>query len=150
MSQRTIVVPVDFTPDSDAALDAAAHEARRTNAALVLMHAIEIRHPLHPGISFLSDEPTEERGPLRVVHALEARAARVRARGVSVWTVVRRGPAWLATIELVEACGASSVVLGARGRSHRPGLGDNAEKVARICPVPVLLIQAGPAQSLAA
>jgi|CXWL01.1.fsa_nt_gi nucleotide-binding universal stress UspA family protein len=140
---RRVLVPVDFSPASRAALAAAAELARRHGAELDLLHVIE--RPPMPEIYELAD-PLASAMPAveeRVSAALGELAASL-APGVPVRVQVAYGRA-AAEIEAWAAERAVDlVVIANRGLSllARLWLGTTAEEVVRHCSVPVLVVRA--------
>jgi nucleotide-binding universal stress UspA family protein len=146
MYQR-ILVPVDGSKTSDAGVREAIAIAKLTNGQLRFLHSLDPL-PLYAGF---------EGSAVVVVDALaimrkegEKLLQRVRdqavAAGVAADTVlVDRAGSRLADVvhELVDHWLADLVVLGTHGRRGvgRALLGSDAEGVARISPVPVLLVR---------
>ncbi len=137
-----IVVPVDFGPASDAAVEQAVALASAFGAELTVLHVCEPAALAYPGGPFI---PTDE-----VAIALE-RSARVRvdglvrqlsARAPRVTGLVRQGSPWREINEVAREKGADLIALGTQGRRGLPRalLGSVAEKVVRTSPIPVLTV----------
>jgi nucleotide-binding universal stress UspA family protein len=119
-----IVLATDFSPDADAAADAARRYA----------HALGARvHVLH--VSSLG--ATEA-----IVAALEAASARL--DGLRVVLVVEKGPAAARILAYATEVGADLIVVGAHGQHAVPTgpLGIVAETVTRRAGCPVLTVRA--------
>ena len=125
-----LLVPLDGTPESEAALDPACALARSTGAEIVLLRVMS-----------LSASHAEES---EAVGHLEWSAAELRARDVAVGTEVRRGDA---AEQIVEAAGRGPrvVVMATHGRAGlgRVLFGSVAERVVAHSLVPVLLRRPG-------
>jgi nucleotide-binding universal stress UspA family protein len=139
---KHILVPTDFSPSSEAAIDAAIDLAQRFDAKVTLVHVWQL--PIYPymeammNIAALTSEV--ERG---AAEALEKQAQQVRGRFPSVQSVLQMGLPWQAILELVKAQQVDLVVMGTNGRRgfEHLMLGSVAEKVVRLSPVPVLTVR---------
>lgn len=139
---KHILVPTDFSPSSDAAIDAAIDLARRFDAKVTLLHVWQL--PVYPyveamlNLSALASEV--ERG---ATEALEKQLQQVRARFPGVQSVVQMGLPWQAIIELVKTQQVDLIVMGTHGRRGFDHLilGSVTERVVRLSPVPVLTIR---------
>jgi|SRR4051794_16489652 nucleotide-binding universal stress UspA family protein len=136
---KKILVPTDFSPPSEAALDAAIELARKFEASIVLMHAYQIPvypYPVAPpcDLSLYVEEAASKQ--------LESVAAKPREHGVGVLTVLRPGAAWEQILRTSKEQRADLIVLGSRGLHGLPRvlLGSTAERVVRHSPVPVLTL----------
>jgi nucleotide-binding universal stress UspA family protein len=140
---KRILVPVDFSKSSLAALDYAILLAGQMRARLILLHIVEPSlgadfDPLSP--SAYSDVPEtflrEGRDRLR-------RLVRERvAFGVQVEVLVRMGRALAEIPDTARAVGADLLVLGAQGQGGFAGalLGSTADRVMRRATCPVLAV----------
>lgn len=139
---KHILVPTDFSPSSDAAIDAAIDLAQRFDAKVTLLHVWQL--PVYPymeamlNLSALASEV--ERG---ATEALEKQLQQVRSRYPAVQSVVQMGLPWQAIIEIVKSQQVDLVVMGTHGRRGFDHLilGSVAERVVRLSPVPVLTIR---------
>jgi len=142
---KAILVTTDFSELADAAILPAADLARRLDARLVLVHALESERPPkpHPDAHYF-------KVALRLYEAdkeLEAQALasleeRTRALQGQEWkAIVGRGAAIQAILDVVESEDVDLVVISSQGRSglKRILLGSVAEELAREAPVPVLI-----------
>jgi nucleotide-binding universal stress UspA family protein len=145
---RCILVPTDFTPCSQRAVSYAAELARRFDAEVVLVHAIEAPLNLPPhtlvhidaqGLSMPIMDYVREAADRRMGTALEELTlAKVKAR-----SVVEVGDVRDVTLAQVERLPADLIVMGTNGRTGLRHLliGSVAEDVVRRAPVPVLTIR---------
>ena len=137
MVMRSILVPTDFSPTSDTALQYATQMALALGARLYLMHVpgktgehFEANYPLgrfetatrERLSSFLT---TEELERLRPEYALRV--------GAPAEEIVR----------YADACDADLIIMGTHGRTGiaHALMGSVAEQVVRVAPCPVLLVR---------
>lgn len=136
---RTILVPVDFSDTSLAALSLAEDLAKKTGAEIALLHVV------HVPVTAFAEAPAA-----MVAQLLESAATSGRkqldalaARRQIGKTVLRRGEAAPVILEIVDEMKPWLVVMGTHGRRGvmRLLLGSVAERVLRECPVPVLTVR---------
>ena len=142
-----ILVPLDRSATAHHALDHAAVLARMSGATVVLLHVVEeLEHASGfepPGVYTKEIRP----GFLAAGQALLDQAAhRLREDGVAVETILLESKGRRASAVIVEQADAARcdlVVLGTHGRRgmDRVLLGSDAEQVARLAPVPVMLVR---------
>lgn len=133
-----IVVGVDASPLSDAALRWAASEATRTRVPLHVVHVFVHVAVIGGYAAYVSADPEELAGDVRD-EAL--RLVRSEYPGLAVTGEIRVGPA---APELIAAAeGASLLVLGARGHGRVAGLviGSVSQQAAMHAPCPVVVIR---------
>lgn len=147
----SILVPVDFSDDSRRAALYAATLAARVGARVELLHVwgdAEVQRELHDWWGSLSEEERFRESLASYISSsregpLNALAVEVRRRGVSHVDVrlVQGDPAQRI---LEHAASSDLVVMGARGRAGlvERFVGSFTERIARRCPVPVLLVPA--------
>jgi nucleotide-binding universal stress UspA family protein len=146
------MVPIDGSATSARGLDEAIKLARLTGASLRLVHVIETMEfvtGFEPAVVYLNDAlPAMKRAAEKILEEAKARAA---AAGVTANTCMIQslGPrvSELA-VEQAKACKADLIVIGTHGRRGvgRLMLGSDAEQIARLAPVPVLLVRASEAE----
>jgi nucleotide-binding universal stress UspA family protein len=137
-----ILVPTDFSPAADAALDTALELARMFKATIVLMHAYGIPSYAYAG---LEHRATTDYGTALEQVARDALNQLVAARadgGVPIAAALYSGTPWEQILLAIEQHDIGLVVMGTHGRSviAQAFLGSVAEKVVRLCPVPVLTV----------
>lgn len=145
MPLSKIVVGVDFSPESDRAVDHAMALAHQTGAALVLVHVAWVppRTTVRTEgswLAHLTDHMALDRAKLGVLHE------RLSGQGVDVSQVVVDGDADEAVADAATALAADLIVVGTHGRSgiRRVLLGSVAEKTVRLARMSVLVAR-GPA-----
>jgi len=146
MYQR-ILVPIDGSPTSDQGLDEAIALARVTGGSIRLLHVLDelvFTTGFETGASYVRDVlPALRQGSERI---LAAARERVSAGSVAVDTLTIECLARRPCDVIVEAAAqwpADLIVIGTHGRRgvNRMMLGSDAEQVARMAPVPVLLVR---------
>jgi nucleotide-binding universal stress UspA family protein len=147
MKPRRILVPIDFSPASRAALERAAEWAEMFGAEIDVVHAIESLDCLPERVELdlpgLGRVPLSEAMGRRASEALDAfladakhAAARVRARRIKM------GLPSSTIVELADREGYDLIVMGTHGRRgvERLLLGSVAARVLRHAPCPVLTV----------
>ncbi len=144
---RRLLVPVDFSECSRAALECAAVFGERFGASIDVLHVWEKPHYVGP--EFLIREPGEAGHPLEEAEITQADAEmdeflsgfpqrqRFRVR------LVESGKPYETIIKLAADEGFDAIVMGTHGRSGLPHLviGSVAEKVVRTATCPVVTIR---------
>ncbi|MFI5316028.1 MAG: universal stress protein [Myxococcota bacterium] len=137
---RCVLVPTDFSSDSDGALGWARALVAKTGGKLVLLHAYDLPQLALNG-SALAAASVEK----ALADGARQRMAELRdsVRGVDVETVIsaaRPDPAISDTAERVHA---DAIVMGTRGRTGLAHvvLGSTAERVIRRAHVPVITVK---------
>jgi nucleotide-binding universal stress UspA family protein len=150
-----ILVPVDFSPHSDAAVRYATAVAQRLGASMDLLHVVE-----EPTTTCAQDGQGAGRRPAQpreaaiqaAEHALEQYRDTADSHPVSVMTTVRTGPAGRTIATYAKDIGASLIVMGAQGRNGVScrSIGRAAELVVRHAPCPVLTLRGNEALATSA
>ena len=144
MQWKTILVPMDFSEDSEAALGAAVEFAKTTGARLILLHAFEFPTYIGTpwGFSFPPGAFSEAR--VRASELLAERNEKVLAEGVQSTTEAREGPPSEVIVEVAESLSADLIVMGTRGLTgiKHVLLGSTAERTLRYAPCPVMTVKA--------
>jgi len=140
---RRILVPTDFSPPSERALEMAIEFARRFGAELTLFHAHELPAYVFPdGVMPVSPEILVELE--RTMSAeLERLAARARAAGVPASIKTGVGAHDVEIVRFASEMNADLIIMGTHGRTglRHVLLGSVAEKVVRRAPCPVLTVR---------
>jgi len=143
---RKILVPTDFSPSSDEALQLGLELARRFEGTVTLLHVYQIpAYPVPDGVIFAGPETTADI-LARVTTALDGAKARAEAAGgVVVQTMTVEGTPFVEIVRTAQAGQFDLIVLGKHGRSGLKHLiiGSTAEKVVRKAPCAVLTVRAG-------
>ena len=151
LSQRAlyqrILVPVDDSPPSQRALDAAIEMARTTGASVRVLHVLdELVFPVGVGADKSYAVDVLPRLRHESARLLEAARARVAAAGVAVDTALDECFARKTADVILDAAkdwSADLIVIGTHGRRgpSRLFMGSDAELVVRAANVPVLLVR---------
>ncbi len=136
---KKILCPVDFDPNSAAALDFAARLAREYHGALYLLHVVKL--PFEP-----SEQPVEAFLPEWQRDArvrLEKFAAKHLSDGVKYQASLKRGDPASAILEAARELRPDLIVVATHGRTGlgHAFLGSVAERVVRESSVPVLTVR---------
>ncbi len=145
MRIKKILVPVDFSKPSIAALRHATELAKEHRARIEVLHVVEALS-YAPMITVSVDMEA-----LREMHEAHARkqldriAAELRQERVRATTVIKVGRPSVAIAERAKNDGADLVVMATQGRHFVQHLllGSVAERVVRAAPCPVLTVRAG-------
>jgi nucleotide-binding universal stress UspA family protein len=145
-----ILVALDFTPDSEAALLWAGGHAAGLGARVVVLHVVH--DPLDAPGYYRRDEGD----PLRpmedvAIQMMDQSLAKIARHHPDLSAlqeaekVLVEGVPESRILEIAEARGARMIVMGSRGRSKLPALllGSRSEHVVRMSPIPVTIVKAG-------
>lgn len=143
MPQADIVlVATDLSNPELPAVTAGVREAAERDAELVLLHVLDLAHPLLSGLepSVVIDEETARELRSSCHETLAGALGRFEAEGK---TEVAEGNPKRAIIEVARKLGASLIVVGTHGRTglSRIALGSVAEAVVRRAPCSVLVVR---------
>lgn len=140
-----ILVAVDFSPHSEAALAWAARAARRFRAPLVVLHVVH--DPASAPGSYAPRDESRARSMEEVAAGLlEEFLARAGVEASGCKTVVAVGLPASRIVEIAGHEGAQLVVVGSQGLTGLAHvlLGSKAERVAQLSPIPVTIVKAAP------
>lgn len=141
---RSILVPIDFSPNAEPVLEWAAHLAEEHECPLILLHAYHLPVDFQQleGAYLPPDFWTQVKNDAAA--NLEKHAQALRDRGLQVETVLREGyPASVIEDEARERK-VDLIVIGTRGHTGLKHLllGSIAERVVQKAPCPVLTVKA--------
>jgi nucleotide-binding universal stress UspA family protein len=140
---RRILVPLDFSENSRAVLEWAAHLAEEHHSPVVLLHAyhLPVEFQQLEGAYLPEDFWANVRSETE--QTLARYAEELRARGLEVETVAREGYPATVIEEEAERQAADLIVIGTRGLSGLKHLllGSIAERVVQRAPCPVLTVK---------
>lgn len=139
---KTILVPTDFSPPSEAALDRAVSYARAFGAEIILMHAYEIPVVGFPEGALVATAELVTELDAGARESLAREAASRAGSHVIIRTIVKQGDPATVIAETADEVGAGLICIGTHGRTglSRMLLGSVAEKVVRTATVPVLTV----------
>jgi nucleotide-binding universal stress UspA family protein len=141
---HTLLVPVDFSDHSAAALDLAIELARAAQGTIHLLHAYEVPLGAIPPYGIALPGALLEQVRDAAARRLEKSAQGVVAAGVRCEPHVLHAAPAEAIADAAASVGADLVVMGTRGLTgvKHVLLGSVAERTVRIAPCPVLTIRA--------
>lgn len=144
---KRVLVPVDFSSCSRAALEYAARVAAASDATLEILHVYEPPH-------YIGDVMVQipERAAVTVQEYIRQQSESLLAdllrsatglEGLSTTTTMRPGVPHAAVVEQARASKSDLIVMGTHGRSGLSHLlmGSVAEKVLRQAPCPVVVVR---------
>ena len=142
MSDKHILVPVDFSKGSDRAVAQAESLALALGADLELFHAYQLPVLALPDSSVTISPTYVSDLTERAQRELDKYRVDIESRGVSAHVKLVEGSPADAIIERAQALRALMIVLGTHGRGgfRRFLLGSTAERVVRTASVPVLTV----------
>ena len=140
---KKILVPTDFTPTSDRALDWALGLASKLGATVTVMHSYEIPIVGFPDGAIVATPEIAGRIADASRTALDSVLQKRRAAGVAIDAILREGVAWEEINSVADAVHADLIVIGTHGRRGiaRALLGSVAENVIRTAHRPVVSIR---------
>ncbi len=138
---KTILVAVDFSDSSEAALEYAVGFAKSLGARVVVVHCYELPVYGFPDGALVASVDVATRIMNAAQAGLEGMVKRY-SDEVHIETVLRQGVAWEEVRAVSEEVGADLVIIGTHGRRGiaRALIGSVAEKILRTSTVPVLTI----------
>lgn len=147
MKAQLILVPVDFTPMSEAALDAAATLARGSGGRLLIVHVRE-----SAALAGTHEHPYDDSRCTTAELTKKLSAVVPPETGVACEHRLLEGSPVDAILSTAESTKADVIVLGTHGRRGVAGLlmGSVAEAVVRRAKCPVLAVKAEAAVAVAA
>jgi nucleotide-binding universal stress UspA family protein len=138
---RRILVPTDFSQQSEAAWALARRLARAVGAEVVLLHVF-VEAPLYSESAFAAERVREAYAAGRqwVEEQLTRWAATASQEGLTVKTLLRPGVPHEEIVATTQAVAADLIVIGTHGYGgvDRLLLGSVADRVIRLAPCPVL------------
>lgn len=142
---KTILVAVDFSDSSEAALAYAVELAKPLGAKLVVMHSYELPVYGFPDGALVASVEVATRIMQGAQTGLEGMVERYKSEA-QLDTIVRQGVPWEEVRAVAEEVDADMIVIGTHGRKGiaRALLGSVAEKILRTSTRPVLAIHAPP------
>lgn len=141
---KKILVPVDFSTCSEAALRMAAQIARKTGAEIILLHLIDL--PSGEVGMAADGTPTGPAAILLMEHArkkFDELLAKPYLKGIKVNDYVDFNRPFEGIADYAAEKGADLIVMGSHGTGKMNGffVGSNTEKVVRNAKIPVLVIK---------
>jgi nucleotide-binding universal stress UspA family protein len=141
--QKKVLVSVDFTPSSDAAIAVGTKFAAMYGAEMVLLHVIESVAPM---AEFFADGDLMEKKRAYSLKMLDKLVEQHHAESKPVTRMILEGKPYTSILKAAEEIGAEMIVMGTWG-SHaiETGMiGSNVNKVVRGAKIPVVTVTRQP------
>jgi nucleotide-binding universal stress UspA family protein len=140
---RKILVPTDFSPASDEAIDVALSIAKLASAEILLQHVYQLPTYAFPDGVVVATPDVMGDILSSIKRHMDAAEGRVRAAGVKVSKVTDEGAAWSEIVRRAEKEKYDLIVMGTHGRAGLAHLflGSVAERVIRKAPCPVVTVR---------
>jgi nucleotide-binding universal stress UspA family protein len=137
---RRILLAVDFSPDSDRAVELTAGLAGRLGAHVDVVHALVLPQDHFASLAAFGVE-LEQKVRATVSEALDAVGLKLEKHDVPVTLITRPGRPSVVVSEVARESGSQLIVMGSRGRSGLAHvlLGSVAERTLRLAPCGVLV-----------
>lgn len=138
-----ILVAVDFSEQSDQALDAAVELATRYSAELHIIHALDVRIPLMTPYDIVVPTGFIDDARKAAASKLATLVQKVATEGVTATSHLCETPAASAIVALAEKIGTDLIVMGTRGHTGLKHvlLGSVAERTLREASCSVLTVK---------
>jgi nucleotide-binding universal stress UspA family protein len=145
--QKKVLVSVDFTPSSEAAIAVGTKFASMHGAEMVLLHVVE---PSAPMSEFFAEGDLAEKKRTYSVKMLDKLVEQHKTEGITVSRMIMEGKPYNAILKAAEEIGAEMIVMGTWG-SHaiETGMiGSNVNKVVRSAKIPVVTVTRQPEKAV--
>ncbi|MFT5442819.1 MAG: universal stress protein A [Myxococcota bacterium] len=146
MNINTILVPIDFSEDSNKALSTAKELAKTFGAKVVVLHAYNINIALASPMGGGYAVPVGFFEEIRehAITAVERAAKELADDGIEAIGVAHGEPAAVSIVAEAKSLPADLIVMGTRGLTglKHVMLGSIAERIVRTAPCPVLTVKA--------
>lgn len=140
---KNIIVPIDFSKQSEMALKAAAILAKKNNAQLFVLHMLELSPTIMADTEFIPQE--------HIVHLIKMNEKRFSAfvkdkpylKDITITPIIKRFKVFDEVNDVAQKHEADLIVMGSHGTEGLQELfvGSNTERVVRSSDVPVLVIK---------
>jgi len=140
---NTIVVAVDFSEHSDAAVEAAIELAKALDAEIQVVHSFDLKVPMITPYEVAIPESYIEQTRAAAASKLATVVESVRAAGVKVGSQLVGAPPPSAIVEAADRVGADLIVIGTRGNTglKHMVLGSVAEQTLRLAHCAVMTVK---------
>ncbi len=142
---KTIIIPVDFSKQSEFALQSGAILAKKHNAKLYVLHMLELSD------SIISQSDTENKNSMLFLLALakkkfEPFLEKDYLEGVDFEVMIKKYKVYNEVDIVSKEVNADLIIMGSKGLTVQDGIfaGSNAEKMVRNSSTPVLIVKTEP------
>jgi nucleotide-binding universal stress UspA family protein len=149
MTIQHILVPIDFSPDADRALDYAIALAQTFQARLMLLHVLHLTPWVVGEVTAAPSLEAYWQGvEADAQQQMQAARARVEHAGLFCDSLITQGVPYQTIVDLAGNRGIDLIVMGTHGRTGllHVLLGSVAERVVQLAPCPVLVRRGTAAQ----
>lgn len=146
LALKRVLVPLDFSAPSRQALAYASRLAGQFQAALLLVHVMELPY-LDPSVTEIDTRAIEDATRQTAQEQLAKVQALSRAAGLPVTSELLTGSPWNEVADYARREAADLIVAGTHGYTglKHALLGSTAERIVRHAPCPVLVVREAPA-----
>lgn len=139
---KTIIVPIDFSQQSEFALEVAASLAKKHKSEIIVLHMLELNYAMISS--------SEAYHPAQTVFLLKAAEKRLAdfldqqyLKGIKITPVIKHYKVFSEVNEVAKSHSADLVVMGSHGTDglQEIFIGSNAERVVRNSEVPVIVVK---------
>jgi len=140
---KRILVPTDFSENSENALKVAAKLARKHNGEIILLHFLELPHAIKDPTSTFTDIPEIMFFKKAAINRLEEMMDADYLEGITVLEAIQFEMAFDGIINVAKKNNVDLICMGSHGASgfKEMFIGSNTEKVVRTSDIPVLVIK---------
>lgn len=142
---KNIIIPVDFSKQSEYALETGAILAKKHDATLYVLHMLELSD------SIISQSDSQNKNEMMFMLALakkkfEPFLEKNYLEGVNVQPMIKHHKVYKEVDAVAQEVNADLIIMGSQGLTAQDGLfaGSNAEKMVRNSSTPVLIIKSEP------
>jgi nucleotide-binding universal stress UspA family protein len=142
-SIQTIVVAVDFSEASEAAVDKAVDLAKALGAGIQVVHAFDLHVPMLNPHEIAIPEPYIEQSREAAASRLAVVVEKIKAAGLEAGSQLVEAPSARGIVDAAERVGADLIVMGTRGNSglRHLLLGSVAERTLRLAHCSVMTVK---------
>ncbi|NER09613.1 Nucleotide-binding universal stress protein, UspA family [Muriicola jejuensis] len=139
---KTIIVPVDFSEQSEYALKVAASLARKQKAEILVLHMLELNEAM-----ITSSEGFHPEQTVFLLKLAEKRLGeflnKAYLKGIKITPVIKHFKVFGEVNDIAEKHNADMIIMGSHGSDGLKEIfvGSNAEKVVRYSEIPVLVVK---------
>lgn len=139
---KSIIVPIDFSEQSEVALKVAATLAKKNNSELVVMHMLELATGIMSNTEYIPQ--------VHIVHLMKVTEQRFEKfldkpylKDVNITPVIKHYKVFSEIDDVAKEHGAELIVMGSHGTDGLQELfiGSNTERVVRDSEIPVLVVK---------
>jgi nucleotide-binding universal stress UspA family protein len=140
---KRILVPTDFSENSENALKVAAKLARKHKGEIILLHFLELPHAVKDPATSFTDIPEIMFFKKAAINKLEDMMDSDYLEGITVLEAIQFEMAFEGIIKVAKINNVDLICMGSHGASgfKEMFIGSNTEKVVRTSDIPVLIIK---------